>query len=276
MSQFWKTIKKRASAEYLPPLDEIESFGADGEDAIYRLFSKRFDHVIRSVVLPHKNLYLEKDLLVIHKNVPFVIEVKNWKGEIGCESNGDFYQNKEHGVHKTLKSPVGTTKQFIEKMRWFYKTKAPICGVVVFVEPNCKLNVPEEMDGIALLTPKKAIKYIKKRAKELKQNELFADPNRILRCTRFYSKDSEFCKGMLADNYLECETKSGAIVRIDTASIAYMSVRKQLFKPKDKLYITYSNGKSGVLYNRDAVLDIANLDGTYQKTMRCTRWSAIF
>ena len=217
------------------------------------------------MVVPHKKLYLEKDFLVIHKNVPFVIEVKNWKGEIGCEKDGDFYQNKENGVHKTLKSPVGTTKQFIDKMRAFYKTDAPVCGVVIFAEPDCKLTTPEEMNGIALQTPQKAITYIKKRAKEIGQKELFADPAQILHCTRFYSRESEFCKGMLADCFFDCETPNGAIVRIDTTSIAYMSVETQPLKMKDKLFITFTNGASDVFYNRDTVFDVVCLDGTCQK-----------
>ena len=265
MSQFLKTMLNRAKAECLPPLEEIESFGADGEEVIYRLLCQHFECVIRNVVVPHKKLYLEKDFLVIHKNVPFVIEVKNWKGEIGCEKDGDFYQNKENGVHKTLKSPVGTTKQFIDKMRAFYKTDAPVCGVVIFAEPDCKLNTPEEMNGIALQTPQKAITYIKKRAKEIGQKELFADPAQILHCTRFYSRESEFCKGMLADCFFDCETANGAIVRVDTTSIAYLSVETQPLKMKDKLFITFTNGASDVFYNRDTVFDVVCLDGTCQK-----------
>ena len=265
MSQFLKTMLNRAKAEHLPPLEEIESFGADGEEVIYRLLCQHFECVIRNVVVPHKKLYLEKDFLVIHKNVPFVIEVKNWKGEIGCEKDGDFYQNKENGVHKTLKSPVGTTKQFIDKMRAFYKTDAPVCGVVIFAEPDCKLNTPEEMNGIALQTPQKAITYIKKRAKEIGQKELFADPAQILHCTRFYSRESEFCKGMLADCFFDCETANGAIVRVDTTSLAYLSVETQPLKMKDKLFITFTNGASDVFYNRDTVFDVVCLDGTCQK-----------
>lgn len=265
MSQFLKTMLNRAKAEHLPPLEEIESFGADGEEVIYRLLCQHFECVIRNVVVPHKKLYLEKDFLVIHKNVPFVIEVKNWKGEIGCEKDGNFYQNKENGVHKTLKSPVGTTKQFIDKMRAFYKTDAPVCGVVIFAEPDCKLNTPEEMNGIALQTPQKAITYIKKRAKEIGQKELFADPAQILHCTRFYSRESEFCKGMLADCFFDCETANGAIVRVDTTSIAYLSVETQPLKMKDKLFITFTNGASDVFYNRDTVFDVVCLDGTCQK-----------
>ena len=264
MSQYIKTVWNRMRAEHLPPLEEIESFGADGEEAIYRLLCKHFECVIRNVVVPHKKLYLEKDFLVIHKNVPFVIEVKNWKGEIGCK-NGEFYQNKENGVHKTLKSPVGTTKQFMEKMRAFYKMDTPVCGVVIFAEPDCRVTLPDEMDGIALLTPQKAITYIKNRANALKQKELFAEPSQILHCTRFYSRNSEFCKGMMADCFFDCETKDGAIVRVDTTSLAYISVRSQPLQAKDKLFVTFLNGESNVFYNRDTVFDVVCLDGTCQK-----------
>jgi hypothetical protein len=265
MSGFFKTMWSRARAERLPLLEEIESFGADGEEVIYRLLCEEFECVIRNVAVPHKNLYLEKDFLVIHKNVPFVIEVKNWKGEIGVEPNGDFYQNKDNGVHKTLKSPVGTTKQFIDKMRKFYHSETPICGMVIFAEPDCKLTTPDEIEGIALTTPKKAIAYIKNRANALKQKEVFAAPEQILHCTRFYSRDSEFCKGMIADCFFDCDAPDGSIVRINTNSIAYLSVETRPLKMKDKLFITYTNGASGVFYNRDTVFDVVCLDGTCQK-----------
>lgn len=264
MSHLVKTMLNRIKAERLPPLEEVESFGADGEEVIYRLLCREFECVIRNVVVPHKKLYLEKDFLVIHKNVPFVIEVKNWKGEIGCK-DGQFFQNKDNGVHKTLKTPVGTTKQFIDKMRVFYKTEVPICGVVIFAEPDCRLTTPEEMDGVALLTPQKAVTYIKNRANALKQKELFADPAQILHCTRFYSRDSEFCKGMLADCFFDCDAPDGSIVRVDTTSIAYLSVETQPLKMKDKLFVTYTNGATGVFYNRDTVFDVVCLDGSCQK-----------
>lgn len=264
MSHLVKTMFNRIKAEHLPPLEEIESFGADGEEIIYRMLCSAFECVIRNVVVPHKKHYLEKDFLVIHKNVPFVIEVKNWKGEIGC-SGGQFYQNKDNGVHKTLKTPVGTTKQFIGKMRAFYNIEAPVFGVVIFAEPNCRLKAPEEMEGVALLTPQKAIAYIKQKANAHKQKEPFADPGRILHCTRFYSRESEFCKGMLADCFFDCDAADGSIVRVDTASIAYLSVKKQPLKMKDKLFITYTNGGTGVFYNRDTVFDIVCLDGSCRK-----------
>ena len=264
MSQIVKTMCNRARAEHLPPMEEIEQFGADGEEVIYRLLCKSFDCVIRNVVVPHKKLYLEKDFMVVYKNVPFVIEVKNWKGEIGCEK-GDFYQNKENGVHKTLKSPVGTTNQFIEKMCAFYHLDCAVHGMVIFAEPDCKLNLPEQMEGVALVTAQRAVKYIQETVKKEGKRAAFLDPSQILHCTRFYSRDSEFCKGILADCFFDCDTTDGALVRVDTTCLSYLSVQAQPLKLRDKLLVTYTNGATDVFYNRDTIFTVGCLDGSYKK-----------
>ena len=85
-----KTAFHRSRASGLPPLEEVERFGADGEEAIYRLLSENLDTVVRNVAVPHKNLYLEKDFFIQHLGVPFVVEVKHWKGKIGCTIHEDF------------------------------------------------------------------------------------------------------------------------------------------------------------------------------------------
>lgn len=259
-----KTLWNRSHAEKLPLMEEIEQFGADGEETIYRVLCENFDCVIRNVVVPHKKLYLEKDFMVIHKGIAFVLEVKNWKGEIGCDGV-DFYQNKSNGVRKTLKSPVGTTRQFIDRMRDFYKITTPICGMVIFCETDCTLNLPEKMDDIALLPANKTVAYVKAEVKRLGKPAGEIDPSRILRCTRFYSRDSEFCKGILADSFFECRTAAGDVVRVDTLSLRYMSVESQHLRMRDKLILTYVNGASDVFYSNDTVFTVGCLDGTYRK-----------
>lgn len=264
MSNLLKTALHRTRAERLPPIEEIEAFGSEGEETVYRALCEHFECVIRNVVVPHKSLYLEKDFMVIHKNVPFVIEVKNWKGEIGCDGD-NFYQNKDNGVHKTLKSPVGTTNQFIERMQQFYDVDQRIYGMVVFVDPDCILRLPEDMNGIALLPMKKMITYIKNCARSEKRDAAPLASTRILRCTRFYSNDSEFCKGILADCFFDCDTPDGAIVRIDTTCLQYLSVESQPLLLRDKLLVTYTNGATDIFYNRDTVFTVGCLDGTYKK-----------
>ena len=263
-----RRVWNRAHAEHLPPVEEIEQFGADGEEDIYRALCDSFDCVIRNVAVPHKELYLEKDFMVIYKGVAFILEVKNWKGEIGCDGT-DFYQKKDNGVKKTMKSPVGTTRQFIERMRAFYGISTPICGMVVFCDTDCKINLPEEMEGIALLPFKKMVSFIKAKTKEIGKVSVAPDPTRILRCTRFYSRDSEFCKGILADCFFECQNAAGDTVRIDTLSLRYMSVEPQPMRARDKLLVTYVNGATDVFYSGDTVFTVACLDGSYRKIALC-------
>jgi hypothetical protein len=264
MSNLIKTAIRRSRAAHLPPVEEIEAFGSEGEEIIYRMLCESFDCVIRNVVVPHKKLYLEKDFMVVHQNVPFIIEVKNWKGEIGCEGDS-FYQNKDNGVHKTLKSPVGTTLQFIERMQSFYDIDQTIYGLVVFAEHDCTLKLPKEMSSVALLSAKDMVNHIKATARAEKRNTCALTPSRILRCTRFYSRNSEFCKGILADCFFDCDAQDGAIVRIDTTCLRYLSVEPQPLLLRDKLHLTYTNGATGVFYNRDTVFTVACLDGTYRK-----------
>lgn len=254
----------RAFSAGLPDREEIETFGADGEEAVCRLLRRDFDCVIRNAVVPHKKKYLEKDFLVIYKGVPFVIEVKAWKGTV--RADGDvFYQDKANGVRKTLKSPVGTTRQFIDCMRSYYELERPVYGVVAFAEPDCVLELPDDMDGIALLRAEKIAAYIKACVKKEEKGLEAVDPRRILRCTRFYSATEEFCKGMLLEDFLTLRDENGAEVLVDTTKLRYVTVESQPLRFRDKLYVTYSNGASGVLYNRDTEMTVACLDGTYRK-----------
>lgn len=245
--------------------EEIEQFGADGEETVYRMLTESFDCVIRNVTVPHKELYLEKDFLVIERGVPFVLEIKNWKGEIGTDGK-DFYQNKDNGVRKTLKSPVGTTNQFIRCMKSFYHIDRPIMGAVIFAEPSCCLTLPPEIEGIALLPLKKMVSHIKTAAKKLEDRKAKPiEPHRLLRCTRFYNSETEFSKGILADIDLECFNADGARVRLDTTRLRYITVVRQPLRKRNKLYVTFENGKNGVFYQPDDILTVACLDGSYRK-----------
>ncbi len=265
MSELIRTAWHRITAEKLPPMEEIEQFGAVGEERVYRVLCEHFDCVLRNVVVPHRKLYLEKDFMVIERGIGFIIEVKNWKGVIGA-SGDSFYQNKENGEHKTLKSPVGTTQQFMRRMCDFYKTEAPLFGMVVFCEPDCELDLPESIDGIALLKMSEMVRYIRRTAAQMKGHvDAALDPSRILRCTRFYSTDSEFCKGMLADCFFDCENEAGEILRVSTTALRYLSVTPQPLRMRDKLHITYVNGATDTFYNRDITLTVGCLDGSWRK-----------
>lgn len=255
---------KRAFSAGLPTREEIECFGADGEEAICRLLREHFDCVIRNVVVPHKKKYLEKDLMVISKGVPFIIEVKNWKGVVRCEGDS-FFQDKDNGVRKTLKSPIGTTEQFILCMKSYYEITRPIYGIVVFAEPDCTLEIPAEMKGIALVKADKLVSYIKDVVKNADKTLEPVEEYRMLRCTRFYSETEEFCKGMLVEDYLELVDENGREVLVDTTKIRFITVESQRLRLRDKLYVTFTGGTSAVFYNRDVTVTVACLDGSYRR-----------
>ena len=255
---------RRTAARGLDPMEEIELFGVNGEEEVYRLLSDHFSCVIRNVAVPHGSLYLEKDFLVIHNGVPFVLEVKHWKGEIGCR--GDvFYQDKADGTHKELKSPVGTTNQFIRCMKRFYGLDRPVWGVVVFVDTACRLSLPEEMDGVALLPLSRLISFICQRAKQEPEGFAAVDPAPFLRCTRLYDTQNEFCKAILADHSLDCTAEDGALVRLDTTRIRYITVEHSAWRDQEKLYVTFDSGNSGVFYTKDQTLDFHCLDGSWRR-----------
>ncbi len=258
-----KLLARRASAPRLPAMPEIERFGAAGEEIIARKLCGHFDCVIRNVAVPHKELYLEKDFAVLCRGVIFVLEIKHWKGRIVCE-NGEFYQHKENGVRKSCKNPVAATRQFIRRMQEYYGIETPIVGAVVFSEPDCTVSLPEEADGIALLYAGELIPFIESAAKRLAVRDAPPpDPDRLLRCTRFYSGHSEFCKGILADTSLPLCRADGTPIRVDAMQLRYISVSRGILR--DKVYLTRRDGKTAVYYNRDTRLTVACLDGSFCK-----------
>lgn len=261
-----RRVGVRAFSAGLPEVEEIERFGADGEDVIYRMLRDEFETVIRGVVIPHKGKYLEKDFLVMHKGVPVVIEVKNWKGTVGRDkSTGDFYQDKPNGTHKVLKSPVGTTQQYIRCMKQFYGMERTVVGMVIFAEPDCVLDLPESVEDILLVPAVKAVQAIRAQIRLYAKEPERLSPDRILHCTRIYSTGREFCKGLLADRELHCYTANGSEVMLNTDYLRYIRVEHQNLLLRDKLLVTYTNGAKDVFYNRDAVLSLCCLDGSCRR-----------
>ena len=256
-------IRNRAFAAGIPEQEEIEQFGAAGEDVIYRILREHFACVIRGVIVPHKGKYLEKDFLILEKGVPVILEVKNWKGVIGCDRQaGVFYQDKPGGVHKVLKSPVGTTQQYIRCMKDFYGLERTVVGMVVFAEPDCRLSLPDSMDGILLVPAAKMIQAIRAKVREYAKEPGGIAPERILRCTRIYSRSSEFCKGLLVDRELPCFAQDGSEIFLNTDYLRYIRVEPQSLRLRDKLCVTYTNGAVDTFYNHDASVSLSCLDGS--------------
>ena len=261
-----RRIRIRTLGPGVPAQEEIGRFGAEGEDAIFRILHGQFSCVLRGVIVPHGKKYLEKDFLVLHKGVPVVIEVKNWKGSIGCETaGGNFYQDKPDGTRKTLKSPVGTTRQFIQCMKAFYGLERTVAGMVVFAEPDCRLNLPDSMEGIRLVSAAGMVSAIRAQVREHAGEPGELPPERVLRCTRIYSRNSEFCKGLLADREIPCTDSEGRQVALQTDYLRYIRIDPQPLHLRDRLTVTYTNGACGVFYNSDAELTLHCLDGSWRR-----------
>lgn len=258
-----RRIRIRTATAGVPLQEEIEQFGASAENVIYGILREEFDCVIRNAIIPHKGKYLEKDFLILYKGVPVVLEVKSWKGRIGYNAvSGNFYQDKPNGVHKELKSPVGTTQQFIRCMKEFYGLERTVVGIVVFAEPDCQLDLPEEMDGIRMVSASKMVSAIKAVARPFTKERDRLPPEHILHCTRIYSTNSEFCKGLLANKQLSCIAENGDEVLLNTDYIRYIAVNPQPLRLRDKIHVTYTNGAIVTYYNRDSVLSLCCMDGS--------------
>ena len=245
----------------LPGMEEMEAFGAAGEEAAYRVLREAFSTVIRNPVVPHKEKFLEKDFLVVESGVPFVIEVKNWKGSVSMEGDR-FRQTKPDGTVKELKNPVGTTAQFVREMGQYYGLECDLYGVVVFLDPDCVLNLPESLEGIALLPMKKLVSYIRATAKRA-GNTTFPDASSILRCTRLYSDEREFCKGILVDRYLSCKDRKGKKVSLDTTKLKYVTVQRRPLFLGYRLLVTFSNNATVIFFVKNQRIVVGCLDGTF-------------
>lgn len=270
IGELYRRMRYRLSARGLPVQEEMERFGAGGEDVIYRILRENFSCVIRNVIVPHKDRYLEKDFLVMERGVPVVIEVKNWKGRVSVDrQTGDFCQEKPNGTRKVLKSPVGTTAQYIRCMKEFYGMERTVVGMVVFAEPDCELDLPEESEGILLVPAAKMVAAVRAQVKRYGKEPERLPPERILRCTRFYSATREFCKGLLADETISCVDCNGEPVLLNPDYIKGIRITHQPCLLRDKLTVLYTNGAGGTYYNRDTTVTVCCLDGNAKEIALC-------
>ena len=245
----------------LPRMEEAEQFGTAGEELAYRTLRAAFSFVVRNPLIPHGKKFLEKDFLVVENGLPFVIEIKNWKGEISMAGE-NFRQVKADGTVKEHKNPVGTTIQFVREFKQSYGFDGDVVGVVAFLDPECKLDLPEREEGIFLLPFAKIVSFIRATAKRL-SGEFALEEARVLRCTRLYSDDREFSKGLLVDRYLRCKARGGKTISLDTTKLKYITVKKRPFFMGYQLLVTFSNGDAGIFRAKNQMLVVGCLDGSF-------------
>ncbi|MBE6529963.1 MAG: NERD domain-containing protein [Ruminococcaceae bacterium] len=259
---FLPRLFRRLFAKKLPSTGEMEAYGAAGEETIYRKLRESFDCVIRNVIIPHGEGYLEKDFLVVQNGIPLVVEVKNWKGMISASLTGDrFFQEKADGTRKDLNSPVRTTARFLTAMKGFYGLSERPLGMVVFADPECDIDLPPESEGIALVTGSQMISAVRSMIKNAPSPAEPFDSARALHCTRLYAGDNRsFCKGMVTDAEIPCFTLSGEAAALNPLYLRYISVDHGL--SRDKLTVTFVNDASAIFYNYTSSLTLHCLDGS--------------
>lgn len=257
---FFRRVYRRMTAPSLPEQNTVHAYGSRGEEAVYRLLRDNFDCVIRNVVVPFDDGYLEKDFLVVQKGVPVVIEVKTWKGRISAA--GDYFcQDKPDGTHKDLKSPVVNARRFISEMKAFYGLEREVAGIVAFAQPDCVLDLPPEIDGIALVPAVKLVAAIRTAVKNADREAEAFDPACAMHCARLYSNGREFCRGVVVDKEIPCYTENGLKASLNPLYLKYLAIDRQPFRLRDKMTVTFTNGSSNIFYNHCASLTLHCLDG---------------
>lgn len=247
----------------LPPVSPTEAARAACKETIYRKLRESFDCVVRSVIIPEEDGYLEKDFLVVQDGVSVVLNVKNWNGMISASGDGErFYLQSPNGSRRELKSPVQTTNRFLTAMIGFYNLRDLPLGMVVFADPDCDLDLPDEIDGVELVTGAQMLSAIRAAVKNApKPSEPF-DPARALHCTRLYAGDRSFCKGLVTDAEIPCFTEAGEPAALNPLFLRYISVDHQRLRRRDKLTVTFVNDSSAIFYNRSASLTLHCLNGS--------------
>ncbi len=264
---FFSRFFGRLFAKKLPLTGKAEAYGAAGEEIIYRKLRESFDCVIRNVTVPQGEGYLEKDFLVVQDGVPVVLEVKRWKGMISASATGNrFFQEKADGTRKELKSPVRTTARFLAAMKSFYRLESLPLGMVVFADPNCDLDLPPEMEGIALVTWNQMISAIRSAVQAAPPPAEPFDPARALHCARLYASGGRsFCKGVVTDAEIPCFTPAGEPASLNPLYLRYISIDHQPLRLRDKLTVTFVNDTSAIFYSQNATLTLLCLDGSVMR-----------
>ena len=260
----FRRVYRRMTALPLPEQDDIHAYGSRGEEAVYRLLRENFDCVIRNIVIPWGEGYLEKDFLVVHKGVPVVLEVKTWKGRISA-TESYFCQDKPDGTHKDLKNPVVNMKHFLASMKDFYELDREALGIVVFSEPDCVLDLLNTMDGIGLVPASKLITSIRAAVKNADWDAKEFDPACVLHCARLYSNGREFCGGVIVDKEIPCYTENGLEATLNPLYVKYITLDHQRGRLRDKMTVTFTNGSSCMFYNHCASLTLHCLDGDIRR-----------
>ena len=111
--------------------------GEEGEDEVaeeLRYIDKKFI-VLRNINLPRKNNKpVQIDFLCVSDKGIFVIEVKNWLGEISGEYDDEIWISNIYDIENEQKNPVKQNEWHIETLKRFIKQKMNFYSIIVFTD----------------------------------------------------------------------------------------------------------------------------------------------
>lgn len=146
--------------------------GIEGENTVVKFLSALDDnyYLINDVKLPES--YGNIDHIVLGPNGIFVIETKNYRGQIRC--NGDDWVRHYEGTDreydlgspsKQAKRNAIITKQSIESANTLKKFLSWVEGIVVFTNPEVGLKLSKTT--VPVLRPENLCEYIKNKKSKI-------------------------------------------------------------------------------------------------------------
>lgn len=144
------------------------SGGLGGEKIVIEMLRNLDDdhYLINDVMLPER--YGNIDHILLCPNGIFVIETKNYEGEIICDGD-EWHRHYDMGSpSKQVKGNAVKLKQLIESQKNIFKNPLKIWveGIVVFTNPNVNLKLNEPT--VTVLKVEELYDYLKNKESKIK------------------------------------------------------------------------------------------------------------
>lgn len=108
--------------------------------------------ILMNINIPINGTSTEIDLLMIHEKGLFVFEVKHYKGTIyGKSTDKNWTQYFRTKSNVSFPNPIKQNGHHIKAIKNLYPD-TPVRSIVVFSNPEVKLNIENDINGVAVCT----------------------------------------------------------------------------------------------------------------------------
>ncbi len=237
-------IDRAFDGKKIESISEMKAFGNCAERSIVSFLRRKLpDAIIKeNVILEKENHFSEIDCLIQYENKLFILEIKNWKGEI-IERDGRFFSYKRDKytdeIHeKELKSPFPQVKRQISLLKEITNSKPYINPVVLF-ENSDKVDAENEIEWF--INREDLLKYLKNNGRESNLTQIEKSMKNIK------TADFIFSNSLFGERSLHC--------LINDESLTFKT-NKRILRRKDIRYIKIVHHFS---YD-DIIIDLKNGD----------------